>query len=450
IDTLRADHVGAYGHAGARTPQIDALAARGALFREAIAHSPWTGPSHLSILTGLLPQSHRARVNGAPLAGDVPTLADDLRRRGYRTGAFVSGWPLKAEAVRLASRFERYSEGRLDLVWKPLFEYRSLTLFRYLQNALGRFGVELFFHVERDAESVTSSASAWLAEVAGEPFFAWVHYYDPHLPYTPPAAYRTEAARAYSGRARGLWYELDPAGQAEIVSVREDLDHMLSLYDAEIAFVDAEIGRLLEAAGRSAPPAGLLVVVTSDHGEDMGEHDHYFMRDLYESTLRVPLVIVPPASAGIPASAIDAQVSLVDLAPTILDLLHVEPERPFDGRSVVGLLEKRPSAAVAPALSVLDVERREMRQRSYSVRHEGWKLIHRTPGWNGHWWKRSRNELYDLRTDPAETRDLSQERPESVARLEALLRPYVESDGPRSVDLDEEQVRSLRALGYLQ
>jgi arylsulfatase A-like enzyme len=458
IDTLRADHVGCYGHAGARTPNIDRLAEQGILFRQAVTHSPWTGPSHASILTGLLPQSHGARVNRSPVPPGVRTLADDLRAAGYLTGGFVSGWPLRERGFGLRSRFHDYDDDLRALPWLPLPADR-ITLPRYVGRALSRAGIAVsplvrrlprLATLERDAASVTGAASRWLRRTAGSPFFVWVHYYDPHLPYVPPDAFLAPEARDYRGPATGDWYALEPGTKTEIVTDEASLRHMLSLYDAEIAFVDREVGRLLDEARRAAPLAGLLTVLTSDHGEGFGEHDLFFFRDLYDPTLRVPLIVVPHPGEPLSPREVEAQVRLVDLAPTILDLLGIRIGRDLDGASLADLMRGRAVDGPGPAFSVQHAEHRQLSRQGYAVRHGGWKLIHREPGWKGFYWEYGSEEIYDLASDPHERRNLIAQRPGLLASLRQLLRPFADDDFPVRLDLTPEQIEKLRTLGYVQ
>ena len=243
IDTLRADRLGSYGYAAAATPVLDGLAARGVRFATAVAHAPLTAPSHASILTGLLPLGHGVRDNGTFVLPPSPTtLAEVFRASGYRTAAFVSGFPLD-HRFGFARGFESYDD-------------------HLLRGGDGRRAS----YVERPAAVTTREAAGWV-RAAQAPWFAWVHYFDPHSPYEPPADL---AAR----------FAANP-------------------YDGEIASVDRELGHLLAAteAGR----ASTLVLVTSDHGESLGEHGeatHGVF--VYDSTLRVPWIMAGPGVAGRP------------------------------------------------------------------------------------------------------------------------------------------------------
>jgi choline-sulfatase len=265
IDTLRADRVGAYGYARARTPHIDGLAARGVRFEHAYATTPITLPSHASLMTGRYPPGHGSRHNGMRVDSAVPALATVLSTAGFATGAFVSAFPLdrrfglNAGFATYADRMPRGTRGRLEN--------------------------------ERPGRDTVDEALAWLtptltaSRANGGRFFLWVHLFEPHAPYGQPASGRSVADR----------------------------------YDDEIAESDAQIGRLLDALGPDA--ASSVIVVAADHGEAFGEHgeiSHSLF--IYDTTLRVPLVLAGP---GVPTRTVGSPVSLVDVAPTVLPLLRL-------------------------------------------------------------------------------------------------------------------------------
>jgi arylsulfatase A-like enzyme/Tfp pilus assembly protein PilF len=380
IDTLRADRLGCYGYRATTTPVLDALAARGVRFTTAVAHAPLTAPSHASILTGLLPLGHGVRDNGSFVLPPSPTtLAEAFRDAGYRRAAFVSGFPLD-HRFGFARGFETYDD-------------------RLLRGGDPRRAA----YVERPAAETTRTAVAWMAG-AHAPWFAWVHYFDPHAPYAPPGDL---AARFAS-----------------------------SPYDGEIASVDRELGRLLTAA--EAGPSGTLVLVTSDHGESLGEHGeatHGVF--VYDATLRVPWVMAGP---GVPRGRVSPVVARgVDVAPTLLDYaglrvpaaMHGRPLRPAaDGR------EMKDAPAYAESL--------------FCRLNLGWAELH---AWRTARWKlieASRPELYDLEADPGETRDVSAGRAGDARALRSALRRALEAQPPEASTVPSESVRErLRALGYV-
>jgi arylsulfatase A-like enzyme/Flp pilus assembly protein TadD len=357
------------------TPAIDALAREGFAFPSAVSPVPLTFPSHAALMTGRLPRALGLRDNGQVLSAEPPTLAQRLAAAGYATAAFVSGYPLHS-VFGLDRGFSRYDDD--------------------LDSAKGA-------EPERKASATVAAARAWLA-TARSPWFVWVHLYDPHFPYEPPPTF------ARPGR-RGA-------------------------YDGEVAYADAAIGEL-RAAAQSAGSA-TLTVFAGDHGESLGEHGegtHGFF--VYDSTVLVPLIFHLPGR--VPAGSSASGARLIDVAPTVLELLDVKTGEVLDGRSVAPLLAD-PSAAADPAY----VETYQP-WLSYgwsplrAMRSEGWKLI-----------DAPRPELYDLRADPTESRDRFAQAPEQARRLKTLLRAVETAPArPAQPPADAEALARLRSLGYL-
>jgi arylsulfatase A-like enzyme/Flp pilus assembly protein TadD len=269
IDTLRADHVGAYGYAPARTPAIDGLARQGVRFDHAYAAAPITLPSHASILTGRYPPGHGSRHNLIAIDPGVPTLATILHDQGFATAAFVAAFPLD-HRFGLARGFDVYSDRMpRDATGRPLNR--------------------------RPGRSVIDEALAWLAGHRGTRFFLWVHLFEPHAPYGDP--------RKTRGRST------------------------VERYDDEIATADEEVGRLLQAVRAGAPDSA--IVLAADHGEGLGEHgEPTHSLFVYDTTLRVPLVVAGPSVP--PAGIVSDPVCLIDVAPTVLKMLGV-PRADTDG-----------------------------------------------------------------------------------------------------------------------
>jgi len=391
IDTLRADHLGAYGYGRIETPNIDRLAKRGTLFSQAFSPVPLTLPAHAAIMTGTVPPIHGVRNNGQRLPAGPRTLAEILKGRGYRTGAFVGAFPLDSR-FGLNRGFETYDD-------------------RYGSRNASR---DLTF-VERRADDVNAPAAAWISARSGEPFFAWVHYFDPHTPYEPPPPY----AAGYRGRE----------------------------YDGEIAYADAALGRLLARLEASGLLENTLVVLTADHGESLGEHGeatHGIF--IYDSTLHVPLILAHPAL--IPAGrTVGSPVGLTDLAPTILDLLGIPLPAGMDGISAAPALKSKPGSG-GP-----NVEGREM----YIECQAGWLDRRWAPlrGIRTGTWKyidAPQAELYDLRTDSGETRNVLSTHPAEVRRLSEALGRIVRTapaTAAKSEPMSAETRRKLRSLGYV-
>ncbi|MBI5432036.1 MAG: sulfatase-like hydrolase/transferase [Planctomycetes bacterium] len=445
IDTLRADFLGCYGREQARTPTLDGLAASGFRFEHATAHTVLTGPSHASVLTGRLPAHHGVFENLQPLSHEVPTVAESFGSLGYRTGAFVAGYPLKQNAAAMLRRFEHYDDDFRS--WRTLpSEAFELVLGHWMRLALERSGEHLDPH-SRSASAVTEVASTWLDASDARPFFAWVHYFDPHLPYEPPRESVPDDVRAYRGLDGADWYRLSPRERAHIVADPAALRHMNELYDAEIASVDRELARLVDAARRGAGPNGLWIVVTADHGESFGEHRIFFERDLYEDCLRVPLIVVPP-SASAPRT-IAEPVGLVDIAPTLLDA--VDERFDGDGLSLLPLTRGETSAPRELLAEIFTSTGVPLRRPAFSVRSGAWKLIVRQPFWDNdefEWRPETERELYELSKDSTELTDRCDAEPARARALEAAAAALrrLEETGP--LDLSEGQLQKLRELGY--
>jgi arylsulfatase A-like enzyme/tetratricopeptide (TPR) repeat protein len=382
IDTLRADRVGAYGSTSGLTPSIDRLAREGVRFASARAHVPLTLPSHASLLTARIPPRNGVRDNGTyRLDPGHATIATTLKSAGYRTAAFVGAFVLDA----------RFGLGRAFDLYDDFYGEAGVP---------GRVEV-----VERRAEKVTKPAATWIA-AADTPWFAWVHLYDPHEPYLPPEPY----ASRYSSAP----------------------------YDGEVAYADAVLGTLLDGLARTAHLDRTLVVVTADHGEGLGDHqERTHGLFAYDSTLRVPLVFwckdrIAPAVANAP-------VGLVDVAPTILDLLGLTmPD--VDGRSARADLTGDGSGPQRPTVGYFEALNASL-TRNWApltgITSDGLKLIDLPVP-----------ELYDLRADPGETTNIYARRTDAARRLErtldALARPPSAGGG-----VDPETAARLQSLGYV-
>jgi choline-sulfatase len=385
IDTLRADHVGAYGGTLARTPALDGLAARGARFAHAQSAVPLTGPSHATILTGLYPPAHGVRDNIVfTLDPRHRTLASLLGAQGYRTAAFVGAYPVAA-AFGFRQGFDEFSED-------------------FKESPIPGAGAQ------RPANEVVDAALGWLSRTAERPFFVWVHLYDPHAPYDPPEPYRTTLA-----------------------------GHP---YDGEIAFADAQVGRLLDWVRASAHEKDTVIAVLSDHGESLGEHGEVTHAVLtYEATLHVPLLLAGP---GVPAgTTVDARVATVDLAPTLMRLLALEPPPAMIGRDLRPALRGQ-RLPTEPLYAESLFGRLNCRWSALRTWTEGdWKLI-----------EGSRTELFDLAGDPAETRDRAAAEGPRVERMRASLRGAMArlapgGDQARTAVITPEQDAMLKSLGYV-
>jgi choline-sulfatase len=390
VDTLRADRIGSYGYKAAATPVLDALAARGLRFEHAATVAPLTLPAHTSLLTGTFPAFHGVRDNGSFYVGDeITTLAEVLRTRGYRTGGFVGAYVLD-HRWGIGQGFDRY--------------FDDFDLSKYAMSA----GLDA---AQRPGSEVVDRALAWLGENRDDPFFAWVHLYDPHSPYVPPEPYRSRFPATMQGA-----------------------------YDGEVASTDAQIGRLMEYLRTSGHLDGTVVVVVADHGESLGEHgeqQHGFF--VYEAAMHIPLVVAGP---GVPVRVIPDQVRIVDVMPTILDLVGAEVPAAVQGVSLLPL-------GRGTKLDLL-----AFGETWYPRYHYGWSELTEVCDGRYKFIAAPRRELYDLQTDPGETQDLSASNPRIADALERALRDVAARmavsatpQKPRTIDPEAEE--RLRALGYV-
>jgi arylsulfatase A-like enzyme/Flp pilus assembly protein TadD len=378
IDTLRADHVGAYGAVDARTPVLDRLAAEGTRFTTAISSAPLTLPSHASILTGLYPPRHGVRCNGiSRLQPSFDTITERLRDAGYATGAVVGSYVL-AGKYGLDQGFQHYDDDT-----------------RSQGNP-----------AERPASEVSDGALAWL-EHAGKPFFLWVHYYDPHERYAPPEPFATR----FAGRP----------------------------YDGEIAYVDSELGRLLDALAGHGELEDTLIAVTSDHGESLGEHaelTHSYT--LYDAVLAVPLVFRGP---GVPADRrVEGVVRTVDVAPTLASLLGLGPIGGSDGVDLSPLW----SDSQAPP------DRLAFAETLATRLEHGWSPLFAIRTRHHHYVRAPRPELYEVASDPEQVRNEIDAATPTAAALDAEITRILADQVHHTYErVDDETRDQLRALGYV-
>ena len=386
IDTLRADAVGAYGRAGAGTPWMDRLARGGVRFENAHAHNVVTLPSHANILSGRLPLAHGVRDNsGFRFPAGQPTLATLLKPRGYRTAAFVSAFPLDSR-FGLDAGFDLYDD-RLG----------------------GAETRNAFLVPERRGPETVAAAVGWLRAQGASPAFAFVHLYEPHFPYQPPEPLASRFAR-------------EP-------------------YQGEVAAADAALETLLKPiveAAAAAEGGRTLVVLTSDHGEALGDHGEQTHGIFaYEATLRVPLILYAPGLLR--PAVVTAPVRHVDVLPTVLDLLGVPPPTDLDGTSLLPLVAGR---SPPPATTYFEALSPSLNQ--------GWAPLRGVIEAGLKYVDLPLPELYDIASDPAETRNLAATRPADLERLRGRLSGLRKSEhaaekGPE----DAATLERLRALGYV-
>lgn len=430
LDTLRADRLGCHGAVRGATPNLDRLAAAGVRFTLATTVSNNTLPSHAAMLTGRYPHDIGVPRNGYPLPRRHPTLATRLAAAGYDTAAFVSASALAA-GLGLDRGFGLYDDS---------------------------FDVSELDQDQRRAETTTDRVLEWLETRGPEPFFLWVHYFDPHYPYSPPPPYDTMFVGDSPSDADGSIEYLSGIGGVRGFPKRPttaaDLDKVTALYEGEIAYLDVHLGRVLEALGASGLGDRTGVVVVADHGESLTEHDYFFDHGLlvYQPSMHVPLIVRPPGRAGPPQrQVVTTPVQTLDVHATVLGLAGEPVTEAGPGRDLATLWSG--SATWAPRLSFGE----GCRPWAVEARYPGlwpnagkWQFVLDFP------WKLviapylERGGLYHLGDDPEEVDDLSREHPEVTQRLWDELRRWRESASGSVSTLDEENAERLRALGYVE
>jgi len=394
LDTTRADHIACYGYPDVKKPHLDALAGRGVLFEQAATSSPLTLPAHCSIMTGIYPTYHGVRVNGnTALSEEQTTIAEVLSSRGYRCGAFIGAFVLDGR-WGLEQGFEQYDD--------------QFDLQKYKHIDLGA--------VQRPGNQVMDAALAWLDKAKTNPFFAWIHLYDPHAPYEPPEPYYSE----YSQRGRA------------------------GLYDGEIASMDEQIGRCVAWLEKNGLSENTVLVLIGDHGEGLGSHGEgthgYF---IYDYAAHVPFVITTPFQ-GLQGVRVPSQVRGVDVFPTILGLVGVEGRAGTHGRSLLPLMFK-------PELRPEDSAYGESMAPNIQF---GWSPLQYLRTTRYKYIDAPKAELYEISRDADEQTNLFRDRPEIARSMKAELDRLIAETSkgapvPQAANLDKETVERLAALGYI-
>jgi arylsulfatase A-like enzyme len=442
-DTLRADRLGVYGYDAPTSPNLDALAREGVVFDAAYSSAPWTRPALSSLMTG----RYAEEVGAAPsnlrrMPASVETLAERVGAAGIATAAVVSNGliqsPPGAEDVDLAQGFATY-----DDTMTAMEANREMP--------------------ERPAPDTTDAALAWLArhaQAGGGRLFLWVHYQDPHGPYTPPAEFAQQFAtpsaeddgetllpigRSMRGKGQIPLYqrlERAPGVAEQRPQVYRDR------YDAEIAWFDRELGRLLDALRADPAWDATLVIFSSDHGESLGEHDHWFCHgeNVQRETVHVPFVLRYPAGWSAPRASrrdgiarVSEVVGHVDVWPTVLTAFGLDPA----GSRGLALFDARLPAERVLAQSFLP---RDPARQQWAVTDGRWRMV---------WSADAPARLYDLAADPGETTDVAAGHADVLERLgaryQASLRLFAgPSHQGSELELDAASTRALQLLGYIE
>lgn len=425
IDSLRADHLSCYGYGRKTSPAIDSLAGDGFLFKNAFSTTSWTLPAHRSLLTSTYPEENDVYSYMDPLSDNHSTLAEILMRNGYTTAAFVSG-PLLASSFGMNQGFVTYDDFTV------------------------RFKTAAESHEKITSPLLHTAISNWLKENSRKNFFLFLHYWDVHYDYNPPAPYDTLFDTDYKGnisrqnfiRNKQINKNMNP----------RDLAHVLSQYDGEIAFTDFYIGQLMQELKRMDLYNDSMIILTADHGDEFFEHGYKgHMRTLYDEVLQVPLILKFPSSAGFSGGKkLENLVSIVDVLPTVLGYLRISTPTHAKGRN---LLNEINGGRTNPDYFHYSSLRNEM----FALRSMDTKFIQRS--------NLPRKEFYDLLADPLEKVNLYEkgnttEIVEADRQLRLLLdllnlqrrvlrsRPEPLLDS--SIEPEDSVKEQLKALGYVQ
>jgi len=452
IDSLRVDHLSSMGHDRATTPTIDALAADGLSFTEAIANGPSTRSSFPSILTSTYPLMYGGYTY---LSDERPFVARVMSEAGYDTAAFHSN-PHVGAPQNYDTGFDTFNDtaegsdevaslkDRVERVLDP-----DGVLYRILRRGYHMFTMATDSAAYARADTINENATDWLDEQTDtdDPFFLWVHYMDVHYPFQPPDEYmRKLDLEPLSNRRvadlNGRMHE-DPESFDE-----QDHEDLLKLYDAEIRYTDDHVADLLDHLDTLGVRDDTAVVVCADHGEGFGEHDRYGHHPyLYDELLKVPFVVdAPDLDPDNLPDEDDTQVELLDIGATFYDLLALNAPDIVQGESVIEALNDDGERIAISASSGENVVAENVGEwKNFACRTTEWKCFWRIAD--------GEVELYDLDADPGETRDVSTEHPEVVERLRGHIEDHIEEAEATELDLPdvehaEEVEQRLRDLGY--
>jgi arylsulfatase A-like enzyme len=419
VDTLRTDHLSCYGYSRETCPNIDRFAADGLLFENCFSHAPSTSASVASILSGFLP--HETKVtNKTVMSQQLRTLPLMLRPHGYKTAAVVSNYVF---------RDKRGWDNGFDI-------YDAKMKGRELNRDIP----------ERIAEYTTDRAIKVLKKFRQDNLFLWLHYQDPHGPYTPPSTF-AKLFKSTADKPRLVKLNDTGSGRRGIpkyqkLGANRDFHHYVSQYDGEIRYTDEHLKRLFDTLKQLGLYSDSMIILTADHGEGMGEHDYYFAHGeyLYNTLTHVPLIMKCPAG---PAGTKKDIVQHIDIVPTILKALNIMPSPGLRGCDLAGPI---PAAREIFAKMETGMVRDKIK---YSIMADGFKLIH-TPLYD-------RYELYDMKKDFGEEHDLVNETAYSQRTQELKIRlkrvrqqDFLKLGTVKSPELSEEELEKLKSLGYVK
>ncbi|GJM15468.1 MAG: hypothetical protein DHS20C13_07950 [Thermodesulfobacteriota bacterium] len=437
IDTLRTDVLSSYGSDAVSTPNIDKVAEDGYLFSQAYSPAPWTLPAFSSIMTGVNPLVHKTTDSKSRLPETFTTIAEHLASSGYKTGA-------------VGKNVFLHSEYNID---QGFMEYNFFPKINELVNSFGgaflKIAFPASFRTDASTSDLTDISIKWLNENQDKDFFLWIHYFDPHIPYTPPKEYIVDNNN--TGTLVGNdFHNVGSIRSGHYSPNLSDRERIRQLYDAEVRYVDDNIGRLLETLEELDLYKDSLIILTSDHGEEFWEHGGFeHGHSLYNEVIKVPLIIKLPGNE--PNQTVDIPVTTQSLMPTILELSNIQHENgPYLASSLVPILENDPANyRIKPIISssLLYYEDRE------SALFDENKYIRTIIT--------DQEELYNLKNDPGEQSPLSSSAvSDKIFEAQNILKQYKDEsqrtgkyygvDKSETVELNKEKKEKLKALDYIQ
>lgn len=432
VDTLRADHLSLYGYPRPTSPNLERLAQESLVFDRAFTVMSHTLPAHVSLVTGVHPATHQVLSNGWVYDARWPTLATRLRDAGYASAAFVSGFPLDRQSG-FGHGFEVFEDTRVEGV----------------------------LHSKVEGELTNARALAWLKEQGDWPFFLFVHYYDVHTPYTWPS--KGALPLSVDADLVALLEQREAAGHAvtdinhkpvEFRGRELEVVEAVNLYDNLVLRADGLVEEIRSELERAGKLDDTLFIVTSDHGEGLGQHAYYSHGlHLYEEQMRIPLIVRPPSRLALGPGRSEATVSLLDVAPTVLELAGLPRDGLGHGRSLLGPVEEAAEPRYVVAQRRYYPEGYRKAWGSFApvtplaaLRGDG--ALKYIRGGDGS------EELYDLRVDPLEEKNLAGERSQDAIRMRGILEDRLSVltlDSPiQEPELDSDTRRRLEELGYVQ
>jgi len=430
VDTLRADHLSCYGYKKLNTHNIDVLAKMGVKFSRAYASIPITLPSHASMMTGLFPKHHGALDNIYHFSDSNLTLAEILKDYGYTTAAIISAFPLSSR-FNFHQGFDYFDNKRTKrfLILKIPFDKIKKT---WIIHNLCSFHIADLFTLDRKAKDVTESAVHWLKSHHDQPFFLFIHFYDPHFYYFPPRKYL------------GLHYHPDTSYMGYLKSFYPL--EKIYFYDGEVAYVDEEIGRLIRFFKDSGIINDSIIIFISDHGEGLGDHNYIgHTKMLYEEQLRVPLFIVfPPIIPK--GKVVKNTIDIASVLPTVLDMLEIPIPTNLDCSSLLPYIFEEDNSNVSPIYAATQPYNELPFFHLGAIIKDDWKLICNFQNKKG-------DQLYFLPEDSGELNNLIEKEKMVANELKPLLMNWLWQTPKRSfknLHKDREAVKRLKAIGYLQ